>query len=216
MKRKSRIKIIPNKQQLIDDYFNSFMSTVDISKKWNISKGTVYNLFKKYNIKARVRNSPESQQALNFTKRSDMISNRLATLDSRYGTRSLAHLKDFKKITFNEVKFRSSWEALFARWLTSNNITWEYEPRLFKLSSYEYRSYTPDFYLPDTDQWIEVKGRFYPKTRDQLLIFKNEYSDIFKKIQSVTHYPGCYSDIQFKNINIYSFKYINDIKKETL
>ena len=49
-------------------------------------------------------------------------------------------------------------EGVFARDLDEAGIAWEYEPKRFKLS---WCSYTPDFYLPEFDIWVEVKG--YPK-----------------------------------------------------
>lgn len=49
-------------------------------------------------------------------------------------------------------------EGGFARDLDSQGISWFYEPKRFKLS---WCSYTPDFYLPEFDIWVEVKG--YPE-----------------------------------------------------
>lgn len=52
--------------------------------------------------------------------------------------------------------FRSEWEAAYARYLNANDIAWEYEIYLFPLSNGKH--YLPDFYLPESDEWIEVKG----------------------------------------------------------
>jgi len=46
-------------------------------------------------------------------------------------------------------------EGVFAKDCEANGITWIYEPRRFKLS---WCTYTPDFYLPEFDIWVEVKG----------------------------------------------------------
>jgi len=45
-------------------------------------------------------------------------------------------------------------------------IKWEYAPKTFDL---ETQNYTPDFYLPATDEYIEVKNFLwsYSKIRDQ-------------------------------------------------
>lgn len=57
--------------------------------------------------------------------------------------------------------FRSSWEANYARVLNHLNIRWEYEPRAFLLEiDGEDTTYTPDFYLPTEDKWVEIKGRW--------------------------------------------------------
>lgn len=46
-------------------------------------------------------------------------------------------------------------EGVFALDCESVGITWEYEPKRFKLS---WCTYKPDFYLPEFDIWVEVKG----------------------------------------------------------
>ena len=54
------------------------------------------------------------------------------------------------------VTMRSSWEVAIAHHLDSQGRAWKYEPKCFVLSP-EVR-YTPDFYIPAEDLWIEVKG----------------------------------------------------------
>lgn len=51
------------------------------------------------------------------------------------------------------------WELAYAKWLDSRNISWE-RPHSRFLYSYQGKNhyYTPDFYLPETDEYIEVKG----------------------------------------------------------
>lgn len=60
----------------------------------------------------------------------------------------------------NKVKCRSSYEVFFWNYychIKKENI--EYEPKTFVL---EHNSrYTPDFYFPDINKWIETKGSFY-------------------------------------------------------
>ena len=64
------------------------------------------------------------------------------------------------------IYFHSRWEANYARVLNYLGIRWEYEPRTFDL---ETQNYTPDFYLPATDEYIEVKNFLwkYSKVRDE-------------------------------------------------
>jgi len=56
---------------------------------------------------------------------------------------------------YKSICFRSSWEANFAKWLELSGIAWEYEKHRFNL---EDCTYTPDFYLPEFDCYIEIKG----------------------------------------------------------
>lgn len=53
------------------------------------------------------------------------------------------------------INMRSKSEALFAHHLDSLGMEWEYEPERFDLG---WSTYTPDFYLPEFDHWVEVKG----------------------------------------------------------
>ena len=52
---------------------------------------------------------------------------------------------------------RSRWELAIANALDEREVVWEYEPEPFKLANG--LRYTPDFYLPKTNEYIEVKGR---------------------------------------------------------
>ena len=61
-------------------------------------------------------------------------------------------------IEYSGVLFKSSWEAQFAMDCDSYNIVWQYEPLTFKLLSGS--RYTPDFYLPQYDVWVEVKPQY--------------------------------------------------------
>jgi hypothetical protein len=50
---------------------------------------------------------------------------------------------------------RSTWEILFTKFLDINRINWLYEPQSFDLVN---MTYTPDFYLPEINEYIEIKG----------------------------------------------------------
>lgn len=52
-------------------------------------------------------------------------------------------------------RFRSRLEARYAVFFDELGIRWQYEPQGFEFSG---RKYLPDFLLPDTDTWVEVKG----------------------------------------------------------
>jgi len=80
--------------------------------------------------------------------------------------------------------FRSKWEANIARTFNYSNITWTFEPKRFCFDDISdgIESYLPDFYLPELDIWIEVKG--WMKELDQLRInkFKTFYPDEYEKL----------------------------------
>ena len=60
--------------------------------------------------------------------------------------------------------FRSRLEARWAVFFDTAGIRWEYEPQGFELPSG--KKYLPDFYLPDVQRWIEIKGDPGPSKSD--------------------------------------------------
>lgn len=71
------------------------------------------------------------------------------------------------------VKMRSRSEALFAHHLDSLGVDWEYEPQRFDLG---WATYTPDFYLPEFDHWVEIKGWWTEVSRRKFDEFATQHS----------------------------------------
>ncbi len=71
------------------------------------------------------------------------------------------------------VSMRSNWEVAYAEWLNLYGIKWEYEPKTFLLQ--DGSAYTPDFYLVETDEYIEVKGWFRDEHKTRIEKFRQTY-----------------------------------------
>ena len=56
---------------------------------------------------------------------------------------------------YNGYKFRSRLEARWAVFFDAAGIKYEYEPEGFDMDGLYY---LPDFYLPEYDVWVEIKG----------------------------------------------------------
>jgi len=56
---------------------------------------------------------------------------------------------------YKGINMRSGYEIGYAKYLDRNIIKWEYEPKTFDLGN---TAYTPDFYLPESDTYVEIKG----------------------------------------------------------
>lgn len=56
--------------------------------------------------------------------------------------------------------FRSRLEARWAVFFNTAGITWDYEPEGYALPS---GRYLPDFWLPEQNTWLEVKGPWDPR-----------------------------------------------------
>lgn len=58
--------------------------------------------------------------------------------------------------TYKGIRFRSRLEARWAVVFDALRIVWQYESQGFLLQNGQ--GYLPDFYLPDSGTWVEVKG----------------------------------------------------------
>lgn len=80
---------------------------------------------------------------------------------------------------YNSIWMRSSYEIILAKWLNKNKIEWLYESKTFDLGN---TTYTPDFYLPEFNLYIEVKGWWRDKAKKKFEEFKQKYCGIRIKI----------------------------------
>lgn len=60
---------------------------------------------------------------------------------------------------YNGIDLHGTWELNYAKWLDKNNIKWVRCKRSFSyFFEGKMRRYTPDFYLPETNEYVEIKG----------------------------------------------------------
>ena len=81
----------------------------------------------------------------------------------------------WKKIRYKSIWMRSTWEMIYAKYLDHKGIKWLYEPKTFDLGN---TTYTPDFYLHESDTYIEIKGWWRPEAIEKFNLFKKLYSKI--------------------------------------
>lgn len=125
---------------------------------------------------------------------------------AKEGTWHLSFSKS-RIIEYNGVKFLGSWEVKFAQYLDSKNIKWERPKKSFNyIFESSNHSYLPDFYLPDYDLYIEIKG--YPTKKDfakwelfpeKLDIYFGD--DLVNLLGIDIEYKDCYGhvDLKFRN-----------------
>ena len=102
-----------------------------------------------------------------------------------------------KGVDYKGVRLKGSWELLVAQWLDRHSINWQYETRGFEYQWQGTRMYYPDFYLPEFDIYLEVKG--YETLRDtekwkvvpNLVVFKQKQIQDIKEnkalVSALTH-----------------------------
>jgi len=71
-----------------------------------------------------------------------------------------------------KIWLRSSYELAYAKYLDSINEPWMYEMQTFDLGD---TTYTPDFFLPRLELFIEVKGYMRPEAQDKINKFLEQY-----------------------------------------
>ena len=78
---------------------------------------------------------------------------------------------------YRGVQYRSFWETYVSKLLLYSAIDFKYEPRRFYLSPTV--SYLPDFYLPEYNAYIEVKGWLLEKDKVRISLFKTKVTTRF-------------------------------------
>lgn len=77
-----------------------------------------------------------------------------------------------KRIKYRGILMRSTWEVAYAKYLDKQKIKWTYESKTFDLGDC---TYTPDFYLPQSDTYIEIKGRWRDDAKKKFNLFRKKY-----------------------------------------
>ena len=109
--------------------------------------------------------------------------------------------KGGKRLDLN-CYFRSAWEANVARLLNFLNINWLYEYKRFDFYNEEngILSYQPDFYLPQYNKWIEVKGWMDDKSIKRLSLFNEYYPYEYKNLFLIDEAEYKKINTKYKNI----------------
>lgn len=90
---------------------------------------------------------------------------------------------------YNGVDLHGTWELNFAIWLDENDIEWvRCKDRFEYYYENRIRRYTPDFYLPSYDKYIEIKGyktdkdvakwRQFPQDKDLEVLRESELKEL--------------------------------------
>lgn len=82
-----------------------------------------------------------------------------------------------KKSSAGKAGFRSNFELNLARALAERGVTYEYESTKLTYVP-KPRTYTPDFYIPETDVYIEAKGHLDKGDRMKMLLIKEQHPDL--------------------------------------
>ena len=96
--------------------------------------------------------------------------------------------------TYKGINMRSKMEARTAYILDQLELDWKYEPKSFMLKNG--MSYIPDFYIPELDTWVEVKGVMEEKDKKQIEQFNEEEHEILLLMEDKAYF---YEATRFDN-----------------
>lgn len=192
-------KYFISKSKLYKYYIIKNKSILELAKKYKCNYGTIYKWLLKYGIRIKTRIETHLGR-----KRPNQSKRMLGSNNPMYGKqrskrvrklisiKAKNRLKDPRNHPMFGKKFsykcsfgrggrykkswmRSSYEIAYAKYLTKKHIKWQYEPKAFDLGNCTYR---PDFYLLDTDKYIEIKGYWLPEAKVKFKLFKSKYPNI--------------------------------------
>jgi hypothetical protein len=94
------------------------------------------------------------------------------------------YYKLFSPYQKKTVSLQGTYELKYAKYLNENSINWIRSNKIFipyKRNDDDIcRNYFPDFYLPDTNTYVEIKGYFFPKDKEKMKLVQEQNID--KKI----------------------------------
>lgn len=169
-----------DKNTLFDMYWNKKMHPSQIAKTYNCSTQTIVNNLIKYNIRIRTK-SEARMGALNpIYGVGHTAETRKKMSESFENGRKMGYNTYWGKGVYydtpnqSRVWMRSGWEVKVADYLTENSVVWYYEYEWLTIS--ENKRYLPDFFLPEYNCYIEVKGRKKERDMEKLMVAKKKYS----------------------------------------
>lgn len=143
----------------LHDEYNNGLSSIQLKEKYHLQQhNTILWLFDKFNLQKRSL----SEATLNAYKTERLEYNPPTNTDYKSGH----HMTWFGE----EVFLRSSYEFHYAKQLDEQKVRYEYESlRIPYTWKGQEHIYVPDFYVPEQNLVIEIKGEwFYEKDQDRI------------------------------------------------
>lgn len=150
---------------------NKYSSTSDISENPDMPKQIIYRVLREISSDADILLKIKQYVLDYYVNNETNIKKRNNYQD------------DLKYITLNGTKVRSKSERLIADWLYRHGIEFEYE-KTINLADF---SFSPDFYLPEADLYIEHVSDLSHPLKDKEIQFEKAGKKFVKTHESQTH-----------------------------
>lgn len=163
-------------QKIIAAYLSG-QSKAQAGLAYGYGRGGVANVLKRHNVQARTISEALTGRVFTDEVRAKISANHADVSGENNPMFGKAPGMDDRKVwspTLN-TWLRSTWELTVSNALISAGIAFTYETERIILSD---RTYMPDFYLPDTDMYIEVKGWRNARFEETYMVLLKERPDI--------------------------------------
>lgn len=188
IKGHSKRKLNQDQRDLVCELYDNGLSTPELSKRFGLTDTNIWRILRAQGVS--IRNLKETSRKIPEASRQAVV---LAYKDGNNAVDIAAGFGiSFQEVYFilheqnvalrkpdyfysglkGTTKMRSSWELEVANWMDKLGIDWQYEPKTFSTSK---GKYTPDFYLPRFDCYVEVKGAIRPGWKIRASAFVQEY-----------------------------------------
>ena len=183
-------------ENVIIQAYHSGKTQDEAGKMYGYSRGATQKIFKRRNITARPVPQREKGRVFSDTHKQRIATNHadVSGKNNPMFGRQGGNPNGWGKVTQSlGIKFRSTWEAVIAETFASAGITFEYEKHRIYLGDL---STLVDFYLPDYDIYVEVKGRVNAHFKEVLRRFAEIRPDITYLVigeedyNIIAKYPG--------------------------
>lgn len=158
-------------------YFDSDLNLSDISDELGMDRHSVTRQFVKYFGEEETKLRNELVRRCNISEKAVINEN----YRNMYGS-----VVEYQSPHQGIIRLRSKLEADYARQLDEEGVDWYYEYKSFPYIDLDgkRRNYTPDFYLPRDDIFIEIKNKdLLNDIQIHKINWVNDHSDVNIKIE---------------------------------
>jgi len=156
-------EVLTAQQNRALELFDSTLSSADSAEVLGVSKRFVLNVWRHSFTKEEVVLRGERTRLSKISGENHYL----------YGKKLEDIYKGRRTYPYKGFVFKSSWELGFVKYLDGLGVPWEYEKYrfLYTDTSGKERFYWPDFYLPDIDMFVEIKGFYTEADRHKVSCF---------------------------------------------